>query len=216
MTLMVKKVERLARKTKYGEPLVSYSIMLRREQLEYLKEKENASDWVREAIDMRIEADSGEVKAVDVVAVSKRITFLEQRIEALKKTPEYVRAKDIIRRFNLEHFKKIREQLTKDETTMFYDVYPHGGGIAIRLGYDHLFQKADEMEVPAPGWRMETLQEFMSEHEIDKEIPLKYALRIIKKMEEAFPYEVRLVEGYEKRMAELQNQIEKLKEKITE
>lgn len=213
---MVRKIIR-ARKTKFGEPLIQYSIMLRREQVEYLKERENASDWVREAIDMKIEAEGGEVKAVDLVAVSKRITFLEQRIEALGKTPEYVRAKHIRTYFNPERFKEMREQLRKGETIMFYDVYPHGEGIALRLGLsNYLFQKISEMESPAPGWKMETLEEFMSEHEIDKEIPLKYALMIIDKMEEGFPYEVKLVEGYEKRIAQLQTEIGKIKKKITQ
>lgn len=206
---MSKKIRR-ARKPKYGEPLVPYSIMLRRDQREYLGERENASDWVREAIDMRIESESGEVTAVDVVAISKRITFLEQRIEALKKTPEYERAKSIIKRFTPERFKKMREQLSKDEEIMstHYDhplIYWEGGALF------------EENVAPIPGWTWETLSQFMSEHKIRRgaTFPPEYVLIFIDKMERALPYEARLIEGYEKRTAELQSEIEKLKNKIT-
>ena len=206
---MSKKVKR-GRKAKFGEPLVQYSIMIRRDQREYLQERENASDWVREAIDEKIEREGGEVKAVDVVAVSKRITFLEQRIQALKKTPEYERAKYIVQCFNAERFKEMRDALTKGEKEMSFrrgtGLYTGGGLI---LGERGFF---------IPGWTMETLSEFVVKHKIETypaPFPLEYALMIVDRMEEAFPYETKLVEGYEKRMAELKAEIEKLKEKIT-
>ena len=210
---MSKKIAR-GRKTKFGEPLVSYSIMIRRDQREYLQERENASDWVREAIDEKIERESGEVKAVDVVAVSKRITFLEQRIEVLKKMPEHKRAKDILETFTPERFKQMQEQLTKGEVIMTFRFI--SDVVWLMWGGRLLFGP----ECPIPGWTAETLPEFLYKHKLvtsaHEEIPSEYALMIINKMEEAFPYEVKLIEGYEKRIAQLQTEIGKLKEKITQ
>lgn len=207
---------RRARKTKFGEPLISYSIMLRREQVEYLKERENASDWVREAIDEKMEREGGEVKAVDLVAVSRRITFLEQRIEALKKTSEYVRAKHIVRRFSPKYLKEMKEQLTKEEAEMEFGT-TSSGRIWVTWQGGLLCGKAREEEYPIPGWTMETLAEFLYKHTKGSrgKVPPEYALIIIDRMAEGFPYEAKLIEGYEKRMAELQAEIQKLKEKVT-
>lgn len=202
---MPKKVVR-ARKPKYDEPLVNISIVIRKDQHEALQERENISEWVRDAIDMKIEAEGGETKAVDVVAISKRISFLQQRIEKVRNTPEYEKAQYVKKYVTPEYIEKARSFLKEGAVMKVHSE-------SIEMGY---FQWGCELK-NVPGWTPESLRAFLhSKNCYSNAIPPELGLIIIDQMEKAVPFELKIVEGYEKRIAELQAEIDKLKEKIVQ
>lgn len=208
-----------ARKSKYDEPLVNLSVKLRRDQLEFLKDRENTSEWVRDAIDKQIEAEGGQIGATDIIAMTKRVTFLKQRISQLTKAEEYVKAQQM-ERITEERIKEYRITLSEDTEMSLHpngqlyiqrkDGFPAGG-----------FDLADGL---CPGWALDEMYHFIrlkkvessfdDYHHLIYKFPLEIALEILDRVEKNIPLIRKTIEGYERRIVQLQTEIEKLGQKI--
>lgn len=216
----MKEVKR-TRKPKYDKPLVNLSVKLRRDQLEFLKDRENTSEWVRDAIDKQIEAEGGQIGATDIIAMTKRVTFLKQRISQLTKAEEYVKAQDM-ERISREHIEEYRMMLSEGAEMSLHangqlyikkeDGFPVGG-----------FDLADGL---CPGWTLDEMYHFIRLKKVESssddyhrtiyKFPLEITSEILDRVEKNIPLIQKTIESYEQRIAQLQTQIEKLGQKINQ
>lgn len=94
------------------EHLVAYSIRLKRDQAEFLKNQKDAAAFIREALDAAILACSAKSKEHEAVLVNRRIRLLQKQIERLRESEEY---KDITARLNSDDIWSFCQALLEDE-----------------------------------------------------------------------------------------------------
>lgn len=88
----------------------------------------------------------------------------------------------------------------------------------IFIGERHLVQHYDIAVFRFPSWTRQSFKEFVREkHAFSMKIKLSVeeAYAILDRMEKALSYEKKIVEGYEKRIAELQAETDRLKDQVT-
>lgn len=69
------------------------SVRLEPNQIDFLKTLDNASEWIREAIDAKRLTEKDETKEAKTILLTKRIRNLNMELETLEQDYEFVRAK---------------------------------------------------------------------------------------------------------------------------
>jgi hypothetical protein len=205
------------RKRLYDDVLVNYSLKLRPDQIRDLKKLKDAAGLIRTWIDKGIAEEFS--KGEDPVSVAKQITALETEISMLSDDVEYKRARDTTQR-GLEFYLKQRDFIQGN-----YDAYKRGDQHSppeLSFRNNSLFivncNMMDESRgYYAPGWTTQSLLDYLANNQIDIDnISVEHAQTIVTKMIDAYPAEVKVLEGYQKRIAQLQEVITALRRKLTE
>lgn len=210
--------ENKLRKPLYGEALINYSLKLRRDQITQLKKLDNAAELVREWIDEKLAEVLKE--GPDAFSLLKKKSFLEKQINQLCNSPEYARARSI-QKLGLEYFADVASALDLEGFTLRFSSRYNYGQLIAHLG-DKRKKLLDGYEkVYAPGWNAKTLAQYLDANKVPEvddyqDIPIEHARVIINKMLEAYPVEVKVVESYEKEIAKLEAECERLRLKIAE
>ena len=77
-----------------NEKLKVYAVRLRLSQIEFLKGQSNAAEWIREAIDRSMAEEAGASK---VILLYKQIRMIEDKIDKLSRSPDYLNAQERLR-----------------------------------------------------------------------------------------------------------------------
>jgi len=187
--------------SKHDEKTVPYSIRIRQSQKEYITTKENASEWIREAIDKAILEETclqaGDTSASKEV-ILKRIDVLKKELQKIIQDPFYQEAIENMKYmiFSLGKIKKSKEiSITKR-------------GIAKGM------IKADGAALP---FFLSPAIEFVVQNdlEFDKPIPEDMKQPFIKHLEQHFDYTEKRFHAIRERSKQLQAEIEKLQEKLS-
>jgi hypothetical protein len=206
--------------------LTAYTTKLPEDQVAYLRELPNASEWLRDLIDACITAEMGKGDNTDAIAISRRLTTLNRQLAALVNADEYQRAKSCTR-VTLDDYKMERETLIK-----IYDVTPekidreHDERLFFLPRYKKLILRHQHIINEAPvggnprkslaGWTAETLQAYLYEHGLfcnGQVIPRDIALGIFDRMIAEYPIEEKLVGKYELQIKAITDEITALKQR---
>lgn len=192
------------------------TIRVTHDQYDFLEKLDNASEWMRNAIDAKMFEET-----TDVLAVVRRIEFLEGRKREIYNFPEYQLAKYVgdyyeFTRFFKDLIEKQPEEVEKPP---------------IEFGYDNLEERIiwckvyglDLSQYSREAKRLITqadLQDFMNENNLKitsllgNEWGRDVMLKFLEKFKEKIVYMKKVYGKYTTKIAEIQTEIDELKSKL--
>lgn len=201
-------------KPKYGKPLKHFTIRVTEDQYDFLQKLDNASEWLRNAIDSKMFEET-----TDVLAVVRRIEYLEKEKHKIYNSADYKLAKFITDYEQLllkNLIKKQPEQAEKPPIEFGYDSWEtriicckvYG------LEFSRYFRESEKLITQAD------LQDFLNENNLKitslfgNKWDRKVFLRFLTKVKQKITYMRKVYQKYTAKVAEIQTEIGALRQKI--
>lgn len=202
-------------KPKYGKPLRHLTFRVTQEQYDFLKSRDNASEWLRNAIDARMFEET-----TDAFAVTRRIEYLERQK---------------VRIYNSEEYKLGKIATKYNDRFLTPDYYHVADKLPISFYYRHEDRK--EVNCPIDGAEVrnrvpegqelityEDIQNFVEKNDLKvgsfRQIAEQHDWNIMLKfftyLKEKICYLRAVHKQYTAKLAEIQAEINGLKQKLIE
>jgi hypothetical protein len=190
----------MARKSIYGEKLIPFTIKLRRDQVEYLKKLENASEWLRSLIDKEIASRTNIEQATTKSAVVKILMAKQEELNRIINNPFYQEAPTLLKAMKntIKHLKKAKTVEVK--TTLEWAQ----GGLFVDGAY-------------APCWTDTNIPKtFIIENnlEFNKPIPKDKIPLLTKQLKAHYNLTKTIFEDMRQKVKELRTEIKQLQQKL--
>ena len=205
-------------KAKYGKPLKHFSVRVTQDQLEFLQALDNASEWLRNAIDAKMFEET-----TDAFAVTRRIEYLEREKKRIYDSEEYKLGKitanleftELYQNLVVEHSPEevngdppigFRYERTDSGLEIYCTIY----GNEVRAYFPHRGKLITQTD----------LQDFVNENKLDigygftKEYDRDVMLKFFKKLKGKIRYMRAVYSRHTAKLAEIQAEIDELKEKM--
>lgn len=184
------------------------TIRVAQDQYDFLEKLDNASEWMRNAIDNKMFEETS-----DVLAIVRRIQYLEKEKQRIYNSEEYQTAKDMVN----VNFAELRRNLIGEEREKT-------GGTPFLFNYENkkitcTFYRSSRLEFIPVLSELVTqtdLQDFINENNLQplKDYDREVAVKLFKKIEDKLAYMRSVHEKYNRKIAEIQAEINSLKNKM--
>ena len=198
-TEKIRNIMAMARKPKYEENLITFSATLRADQVEYLRKLENASEWLRNAIDEKIVGET-DTEHATTWQIIKIITLKQKEIDKIINDQFYQEASKQLRymRMSFEGIKKaqkvhVAERKEWNQGWLYANGNPLTAWINSNIPTAFIIENNLEFEEPIPK----------------NKIPL-----LLKKLKQHYNYTKNKFKAMKQRSKELQKEIQQLQERI--
>ncbi len=213
-------MEHKGRKPIYDDSLVIVSLSLRRDQRDYLRTLNNASDLMRRLLDDYIETENGKAPLTDIIAMRKRMSALERQLKQLTGSIEYKRA--LYAEDDYMYLSDLKAKLQSGENGILrYNSDRHYLELRATRWLFDLPDDSDERRVV--GWTQAEIEKLLTDNGVKivqyeglTTLPPELAVTIIDRMLPELALDKAVKAEYDKRIAELKEAVEALKHKILE
>lgn len=184
------------------------TIRVTQDQYDFLEKLDNASTWMRNAIDSKMFEETS-----DVLAIVRRVEFLERQKREIYNSEEYQTAKNMLN-VNFAELRRnlIGEDRAKQKGVPFVFNYEDG---AITCGF-YYSGRIQYIPILNELVTQTDLEDFINENNLQplKDYDREVAVKFFERVEDKLAYMRSVHEKYNRKIAEIQKEINSLKDKM--
>ena len=198
----IKNIMAMARKAKYEENLITFSATLRADQVEYLRKLENASEWLRNAIDEKITSETDTEHATTMQLI-KIISLKQKELDKITNDEFYQESTKTLRylKRDIERLKEAKSVYVASRKEW------NQGAIYINKNIINCYNQP-EIKTLAKTFIAQNDLEF------EEDIPKSKIPLLLKKLKQHYNYAKKKKKAMRQEANKLQKEIQQLQEKL--